>query len=160
MKASCSVADCSTPARSLGLCSAHYARQRRYGSPTGYPRDRCVIACVDPSGYQKLRLPSGKWVWRHRVVLAAKLGRPLEPGEQGHHLNGLKGDCTPSNIALRVRAHGSGQDPEDVIAWSWSWQRAQIDAELRQLLRRSTPVASAVEQNGNGARSRKTVVAG
>ena len=30
----CSVHDCDYPARARGMCSAHYARQRRLGSPT------------------------------------------------------------------------------------------------------------------------------
>jgi len=36
-KRTCDVLECDRPSRTRGLCPAHYARFRRYGSPTGMP---------------------------------------------------------------------------------------------------------------------------
>lgn len=49
----------------------------------------------------------------HRVVMERKLGRPLESGEQVHHINGNKRDNDPDNLMLVTAAeHGRIHNPK------------------------------------------------
>ena len=73
----------------------------RLPSPIGY-------RYVDPqSGYVKLKTEAG-WRTEHRVVMEQMLGRPLEPWENAHHINGVRDDNRPENLELWSRAQPTG----------------------------------------------------
>lgn len=69
-----------------------------------------------PSGYVYVSIFKKRYAV-HRIVLEAKLGRPLEPFETPHHLNGRRDDNRPENLELWVTPQPSGQRPEDLVAW-------------------------------------------
>lgn len=60
----------------------------------------------------------GKYVMEHIVVMEEKIGRPLLPGENVHHLNGVKNDNRPENLELWSRSQPAGQRVKDKVAWA------------------------------------------
>jgi hypothetical protein len=72
------------------------------------PDDDPMVAMRTASGY----------VLEHRLVMARKMGRPLEPDEKPHHKNLIRTDNDPGNLELWVTSQPSGARVADLLEWS------------------------------------------
>lgn len=119
----CGVEECDREARSRGYCLLHYARYARHGDPRKGAR-KTAEGTVHKSGYRYFKIPDhpmasrhGK-VAEHRLIMAERLGRPLLPTEDVHHVNGNRLDNRVGNLELWTRNQPHGQRVRDLLAWA------------------------------------------
>lgn len=120
----CSTDGCSGLTVARALCRNCYQRWKKRGSTeySEWHRKRFQPKIVDgyvlvwSKGHKGAR-KSG-YVLEHRLVMEEALGRPLLPGENVHHKNGVKSDNRFSNLELWVTTQPAGQRPHDIVVWA------------------------------------------
>lgn len=117
-RAACSVEGCIRPHRARTYCALHLQRYYRYGDPgpafsMNWGNDRRATT----NGYITLTV-HGRRISEHRYVMEQTLGRRLLPGENVHHINGVKTDNRSENLELWVTQQPAGQRIEDQVAWA------------------------------------------
>jgi hypothetical protein len=125
----CSFRGCRRGHNAKGLCVNHY-RQMRLGQDLHPLRVWEYKPWHDQHGYlletaslnhPNARVRKGRsyaQIFQHIRVMSEMLGRPLLPGENVHHRNGVKDDNRPENLELWLRSQPSGQRVTDLLAWA------------------------------------------
>lgn len=78
-------------------------------------------------GYKMVRSPNhpkahkSGYVYEHRLVTEAHLGRLLTEDENVHHINGNRTDNRIENLQLWSTSQPAGQRVEDKTAWAIEW---------------------------------------
>ena len=72
---------------------------------------------VDTNGYHRVKI-KGVTYMKHRLIMEEHLGRPLEPNQNVHHINGDRGDNRIENLELWNTHQPPGQRIEDKLAWA------------------------------------------
>lgn len=126
----CAVDDCPRNAARQGYCRGHWDRWKKFGDPLAGPpiRERAPNGSARPvttsGGYTLIWAPedphaqANGYALEHKIVMAAMIGRPLLPGENVHHLNGVKNDNRPENLELWVTMQPTGQRPADLVRYA------------------------------------------
>lgn len=100
----CSVDGCNGKPWAKGLCTNHYALNRRNGEPI---RVRVFTDSYIKDGYKYVRVGHRHYEPEHRIVMERFIGRKLKTTECVHHIDEDTLNNSPSN--LQIVSHSEHQ---------------------------------------------------
>ena len=80
---------------------------------------------IDSKGYLKITAGPMRGVRLHRLIAAAKLGRPLTKDEDVHHDDGNKLNVSPENLIVK------GHKEHGAVSAKQHWYLEQRDIHLK-----------------------------
>lgn len=126
----CSLPTCDRPYRALGYCKSHRQRVRNTGDPQ---EDKSLtplwVPHKDANGYMVVK-KNNVVIRIHRQVMEEQLGRVLLPGENIHHINGIRDDNRIENLELWSSSQPSGQRVEDKVKWAMEIIKMYTDHQI------------------------------
>jgi DNA-binding transcriptional MerR regulator len=79
-------------------------KERIRSARLSYGEKHAVGLSLKPSGYIEITRGPEKGRSQHRVIAEQILGRPLEPGEHVHHIDGDRSNNDPANLQVMTAA--------------------------------------------------------
>jgi hypothetical protein len=114
----CEIGGCDRKHYGKGMCHPHWQRDRRGQQMVTPIVDRPGWTWhVNNAGYLATRA-NNRYILQHRMIMEEKLGRSLLPGENVHHINGVRTDNRPENLELWVSSQPPGQRPHELVEWA------------------------------------------
>jgi hypothetical protein len=108
----------------------HYFRQRTRGDVGGAENERVKGVRNKWKNGTGYIIDGETGRLDHRIVMEQMLGRPLEPFENVHHINGRRDDNRLENLELWVNAQPPGQRASDLAEWVVDHYPELVEAAL------------------------------